>query len=69
MDPTLLAILIAVGTSFALTMFALFDSIKKDFGSPGRKALWHLIAMVPFIGWLIYFIFGAKQGKPMQDLK
>lgn len=58
-------ILIATGISFGLTMLALMDSIRKDFGSPGTKILWHIVAMIPFIGWLIYFVFGAKKGKKM----
>ena len=62
-NTTLIYILIAFGVSLALTMAALVDSLKKDFGSPQAKMIWHVIAMIPFIGWLIYYLFGAKKGK------
>lgn len=63
MENTLLYILITVGVSFALTMVALVDIIKKDFPSTREKFLWHLVAIIPVIGWLIYFALGARKGK------
>jgi len=63
MENTLLYILIVVGVSFALTMVALIDIIKRDFPSTKEKFIWHLVAIVPIIGWLIYFILGTKKGK------
>ena len=44
------------------TMLAMFNVVMKDFGSVQKKALWGLVSLIPFVGWLIYFIFGAKQG-------
>jgi len=46
-----------------LTVLAIIDIIRKDFGTIGKKALWGLIAVVPFIGWLVYLIFGFRKGK------
>lgn len=46
-----------------LTMLAFMDVAKKDFGSTPKKALWALISLIPFIGWLIYLIFGFRLGK------
>ena len=60
MNQTLIYILIGVGISFGLTMIALLDIILKDFDSTKTKILWHFVAIIPVIGWLIYFIFGAR---------
>jgi len=63
MDQTILYILIISVISFGLTMLALTDIILKDFGSIKAKIIWHFIAIVPIIGWLIYLIFGFKKGQ------
>lgn len=47
----------------ALTMVAFMDVAKKDFGSTAKKSLWAIISLIPFIGWLIYLIFGFRKGK------
>lgn len=62
MDNTILIILGIVGLSFLLTMLALIDLIKKDFPSVKEKFVWHLVAIIPVIGWLLYFALGAKKG-------
>ena len=51
---------------YLLTVLAIVDIIRKDFGTIGKKALWGLIAVVPFIGWLVYLIFGFRKGKKPQ---
>ena len=66
MNQTIIIILIATAISFGLTVLALMDSLRKDFETPGQKMLWHVIAMVPFIGSLLYFLIGARKGKPMK---
>lgn len=49
---------------FLLTCLAILDIARKDFGSIQMKALWgFLVAMVPFIGVVIYFLIGARKGK------
>lgn len=49
---------------FLLTCAAILDIARKDFGSIQMKALWGLVvAMMPFIGVLIYFLFGFRKGK------
>jgi uncharacterized membrane protein YhaH (DUF805 family) len=48
---------------YILTVLAIVDIIRKDFGTIGKKALWGLIAVIPFIGWLVYLIFGFRKGK------
>lgn len=50
---------------FFLTVWAIVDCLQKDFGTIGKKALWGLISAIPFIGGIIYFIFGFRKGKKM----
>jgi len=47
---------------YILTILAVIDIARKDFGSTGKKALWACVALIPFIGWLIYLIFGFRKG-------
>ena len=63
MDQTILYILLIFAISFGLTMLALIDIILKDFGSIKIKIIWHFVAIIPIIGWLIYLIFGFKKGQ------
>lgn len=39
------------------------DIAKKDFGAITTKAIWGFTALIPFIGCVIYLIFGYKKGK------
>jgi hypothetical protein len=48
---------------FFLTVWAIVDCLQKDFGTIGKKALWGIIAAVPFMGAPVYFIFGCRKGK------
>jgi heme/copper-type cytochrome/quinol oxidase subunit 2 len=49
---------------FVITCVALLDIARKDFGSIQMKALWAFItALVPFVGVLVYFLFGFRKGK------
>jgi len=50
---------------YLLTVLAIIDIVRKDFGTIGKKALWGVIAMIPFVGWLIYLIFGFRKGKKL----
>lgn len=50
---------------FLLTAWAIVNVAQKDFGSIGEKAFWWLIASIPFVGFLIYLIFGFRKGKKM----
>ena len=46
-----------------LTAWAVVDAALRDFGSTGKKALWIILASIPFIGVLVYFIFGRRMGR------
>jgi hypothetical protein len=58
-----LTVLVASVPFFILTVWALVDVFMKNFGSTGRKALWVVVAGFPFIGGIIYLIFGFRQGR------
>jgi SNF family Na+-dependent transporter len=63
MDKIVLYILLIAALSLLLTMLALIDIIKKDFGSTKAKVIWHFVALIPLIGWVIYLVFGFKKGE------
>lgn len=63
MDQLVIYILLVFAASFLLTMMALRDIILKDFGSTRAKFIWHFIAIVPLVGWLVYLVFGYKKGR------
>jgi uncharacterized membrane protein YhaH (DUF805 family) len=46
-----------------LTFWAIFDAAQRDFGAIEKKAIWILIAAVPFVGFIVYLIFGLRRGK------
>ena len=60
---TIGVVLVLTVPFFFLTVWAIVDCLHKDFGTVGRKALWGLIAAIPFIGGIIYFIFGCRKGR------
>lgn len=64
MDLKTIGVVIGLTIPFVLlTLFAIVNAAQKDFGSSAKKALWLLVAAIPFIGFLVYFIFGWRKGK------
>jgi uncharacterized membrane protein YhaH (DUF805 family) len=63
MDTFTVVVIVTGVVFFLLTCWAIIDIAWKDFGSMGKKALWGLIALTPFIGPIIYFSMGIKRGK------
>ena len=60
----LFLIISAIGAIFCIfTTLAVVDVILKDFNSLKSKVVWGIIAMIPFLGWVIYLVFGFKKGK------
>jgi hypothetical protein len=56
---------IIVGTGilfYALTCAAIIDIATKDFSSLPVKAAWGFASLIPFIGVVIYFVFGFRKG-------
>ena len=45
-----------------MTCWAVIDIARKDFGAIEKKAAWGFIALVPFIGVVVYLIFGYRKG-------
>ncbi len=58
-------IIVLIGAAFfLLTCVALLDIARKDFGGIQYKALWaFFVALFPFVGVTVYFIFGFRKGK------
>ncbi|ACN13514.1 hypothetical protein HRM2_03960 [Desulforapulum autotrophicum HRM2] len=52
---------------WALTILAVVDVLLKDFGSTKTKAIWGFTALLPFVGWLIYLLFGFRKGVKKND--
>lgn len=53
---------------YLLTILAIIDVMRKEFGTIGKKALWGIISLIPFIGWLVYLLFGFRKGsKPIDS--
>ncbi len=48
---------------FLITIWAIVNVAQKDFGTMGKKAFWGIIASIPFIGFIIYLIFGFRKGR------
>ncbi len=56
---------IGLGLVFiALTWLAIFDVARRDFGSTNKKMAWGCVALIPFVGFVVYFIAGRGRGKP-----
>ncbi|RLC10887.1 MAG: hypothetical protein DRI57_19735 [Deltaproteobacteria bacterium] len=54
---------------FLMTFWAIIDVARKDFGSIEKKALWGFIAWIPFVGFVIYIIFGCRKGKKPDSIE
>ena len=63
----IMSVLAVAGASYLLTCWALVDVAVKDFGALEKKAVWGVIAFIPFVGWLIYFLWGRKRGERPVD--
>jgi hypothetical protein len=68
MDLKILGIFLALCVPFFLmTVWAIVDVAQRDFGTVGQKALWWIIASIPFVGFIPYFLFGFRKGKKPED--
>ncbi|RTZ96039.1 MAG: hypothetical protein DSY90_11695 [Deltaproteobacteria bacterium] len=48
---------------FIGTIWAMVNAAQKEFSSVGIKITWILIAGIPFIGFIIYLLFGFRKGR------
>ena len=64
MDLKIIGIILALCVPFfLLTVWAIVDVAQRDFGTHGKKTLWWIIASIPFVGFIPYFIIGIRKGK------
>lgn len=55
-------LIIGLGLFFyAATCWALLDVARKDFKTFEKKLVWGCIAFIPFLGWIIYLIWGRPK--------
>ncbi len=54
---------------YVLTCWAVIDIAYKDFSSLPVKAAWGFTALIPFIGVVIYLIFGYRKGTRREKIK
>ena len=59
---TFTVVALTAAVFWGLTMLAVIDIVTKDFGSITTKAKWGFIALIPFVGWLIYLALGFRRG-------
>ena len=52
----------SAGASYVLTCWALIDVAARDFGAIEKKAVWGIVAFIPFLGWLVYLLWGRNKG-------
>lgn len=62
---TFLILMVIIFLFFLLTAWAVVNVAQKDFGSKGKKAFWWVVASIPFVGFIIYLLFGFRKGKRM----
>jgi len=59
-----LKVFVIIGLLFYLvTCLVFLDIARKDFGTLAKKVMWVAIAMIPFIGCVIYLVFGFRKGR------
>lgn len=69
MDFKTAGILILLCIPFLLmTVWAVTNAAQKEFSSQKQKLLWFFIASIPFIGFIFYFLFGARKKKIETDI-
>lgn len=59
---TIKIVLILTIPFFVGTIWAVVNAVQKEFATMGQKALWVIVAGIPFIGFIIYFLLGARKG-------
>jgi hypothetical protein len=64
MDFQTIKMVLGLSVPFLLaTLWAVIHAAQKEFGSLREKVLWMMVAAIPFIGFIIYLIFGFRKGK------
>ncbi|MDY0132014.1 MAG: PLDc N-terminal domain-containing protein [Desulforegulaceae bacterium] len=67
MDLKTLIVWIFIGFFFLiLTNISFAHCIKREFKTRGQKIFWAIISLIPFVGFIFYFLIGARKGKLSQ---
>ena len=45
------------------TVWALVDAAQRDFVDLRTKVIWMAVAAIPFVGFMVYLVFGLGKGK------
>jgi hypothetical protein len=62
MDLFTIKVVLGISVPFLLaTLWAVIHAAQKEFGSLREKILWMAVAAIPFIGFIIYLIFGFRK--------
>jgi hypothetical protein len=64
---TVIIIVGAVVASSLTTCWSLVDVAGRDFGAIEKKAVWGVVAFIPFVGWMVYLLWGRKRGRRRED--
>ncbi|MDY0360404.1 MAG: PLDc N-terminal domain-containing protein [Desulforegulaceae bacterium] len=63
MDLKTVTIWFFIGIVFlVLTNIAFAHCIKRDFKTKSKKTFWCIVSLIPFIGFIFYFLLGARKG-------
>lgn len=69
MDFQTIKVVLGLSVPFLLaTLWAVIHASQKEFGSLREKVLWMMVAAIPFIGFVIYLIFGFRKGKKLGEM-
>jgi Phospholipase_D-nuclease N-terminal len=63
-DLKAILIFLAICVPFFIgTIWAVTDVAQKDFGTGKSKAVWWVVASIPFVGFIVYLLTGFRKGK------
>ena len=64
MDLYTIQVILLLSIPFFLgTIWAMVNAAQKEFSTVAIKITWILIAGIPFIGFIIYLLFGFSKGR------
>ncbi len=68
MDFYTIKMVLGLSVPFMLaTLWAVIHAAQKDFGSFREKILWMIVAALPFIGFIIYLLFGFRKSRKLGE--
>jgi hypothetical protein len=69
MDFHTIKVVLGLSVPFLLaTLWAVIHASQKEFDSFREKVLWMMVAAIPFVGFIIYLIFGFRKGRKMGEM-